>query len=50
MKKENTNNTIYLAPSVAVLDILPEGVLCGSIIGGDEDGDHEDWGNGGDIG
>ena len=30
MKKENTNNTIYLAPFITVLDIDLEGVLCQS--------------------
>lgn len=31
MKKENTNNTIYLAPFITVLDIDLEGVLCMSL-------------------
>lgn len=42
MKKENTNNTIYLAPFITVLDIDLEGVLCASIADGSENPDYED--------
>lgn len=38
MKKENTNNTIYLAPFITVLDIDLEGVLCQSL---DKDTENE---------
>lgn len=49
MKKENTNNTIYLAPFITVLDIDLEGVLCDSFAGGGEDPDYGEIENGGDI-
>jgi hypothetical protein len=35
----------YVAPSVNVLDVQPEGVLCGSFTGGRiDDATEDDWG------
>lgn len=49
MKKENTNNTIYLAPFITVLDIDLEGVLCQSFGNDSEDPDYEIPEDGGGI-
>jgi hypothetical protein len=47
----NKNNSMkleglsYVAPSVTVLDVQPEGVLCGSFTGGSiDDATEENWG------
>lgn len=48
MNKNNSMNLeglSYVAPSVIVLDVQAEGVLCGSFTGGSiEDATEEDWG------
>lgn len=49
MKKENTNNTIYLAPFITVLDIDLEGVLCQSFGNDTGDPDYEIPEDGGEI-
>lgn len=48
MNKNNSMNLeglSYVAPSVTVLDVQAEGVLCGSFTGGSiEDATEENWG------
>ena len=42
----NLEGLSYVAPSVTVLDVQAEGVLCGSFTGGSiEDATEDDWGN-----
>ena len=42
---KNLEGLSYVAPSVNVLDVQAEGVLCGSFTGGSiEDATEEDWG------